>query len=147
MNKERMLMLADLLEEIKEHQFNIEYWVSDYDPESGEYVVDDSASDIVDYSVYKCESAACIAGWAVALKNDMKVSEQDVTEIEEKAADYLGLTTWEAKKLFYFDTRSIWNERADELGYQREHYLAHQVKAVDAAFAIRRIVDGEWSLS
>jgi len=142
MNKERMLLLAELLETIKPHKFNIETWVSEYD-EACEW---HSSPDYVDLSAYNCSSAACIAGWAVAMKNDLTVNNLKAGDVEQEAENYLGLNHREAQSLFYYGSDSIYEKHRDDLGILPEELLAKTITAKHAAMTIRKVVDGEWSL-
>lgn len=143
MNKERMLLLAELLETIKPHKFNIETWVSVYDEQCDWH----SSPDYVDLSAYNCDSAACVAGWAVAMKNDLTVNQLHCRTIEEEAAKYLELTVREAQHLFYYGEESIYGQHRSELGILEDEPLAKAVTAKHAAMTIRKVVDGEWSLA
>lgn len=142
MNKERMLLLAELLETIKPHKFNIETWVSEYDEACDWH----SSPDYVDLSAYNCNSAACVAGWAVAMKNDLTVDQLSCRTIEEEAMKYLELTYSEAQYLFYYGDDSIYGQNRSELGILEGEPLSQAVTAKHAAMTIRKVVDGEWSL-
>lgn len=142
MNKERMLLLAELLETIKPHKFNLETWVSVYDEECNWH----SSPDYVDLSAYNCNSAACVAGWAVAMKNDLTVDDLQCRTVEEEAIEYLGLNYREAQHLFYYGSDSIYEQHRSELGILEGEPLAIAVTAKHAAMTIRKVVDGEWSL-
>jgi len=143
MNKERMLLLAELLETIKPHKFNIETWVSVYDAERDWHC----SHDYVDLSAYNCNSAACIAGWAIAMKNDLTVDQLHCRTVEEEAAKYLELTVYEAQHLFYYGDDSIYGQHRSELGILEDEPLAKAVTAKHAAMTIRKVVEGEWSLA
>jgi len=139
MNKERMILLADLLDSIKPEKFNIVYWTSDYNPDEDEHYCQD---DIVDLSVYNCNTAGCIAGWAVAMKNDLQVNDVRLDHVEEIAKDYLDLTHEESQRLFYYGSASVWSDYGEQLGlYDNEKLTASQ-----AAIALREIAAGNWEL-
>lgn len=142
MNKERMLLLAELLETIKPHKFNIETWISEYDEACDWH----SSPDYVDLSAYNCNSAACVAGWAVAMKNDLTVNQLSCRTVEEEATEYLGLNYREAQHLFYYGEESVYGQHRDELGILEHEPLQNAVTAKHAAMTIRKVVDGEWSL-
>jgi len=142
MNKERMLLLAELLETIKPHKFNIETWVSVYDEECNWH----SSPDYVDLSAYNCNSAACVAGWAVAMMNDLTVDQLHCRTVEDEATEYLGLTVREAHHLFYYGSDSIYHQHRSELGILEDEPLTKAVTAKHAAMTIRKVVEGEWSL-
>lgn len=140
MNKERMLLLADLLDTIQPQQFNIQYWTSDYDEDSGDHF----CQDMVDLSAYKCNTAACIAGWAVALENDLEVVDCNINTIEDRAVNYLDLTDEQRHRLFYYSSLSIWAEHAYEVGLGEDS--ADDLSSKGAAYGLRKIVSGEWEL-
>ena len=139
MNKERMILLADLLDSIKPEKFNITYWASDYNEYTTDYSCQD---DIADLSVYNCNTAGCIAGWAVAMKNDLQVNDVYLDRVEEIAKDYLDLTYEESQRLFYYGNASVWSEYGEKLGC----YDNEKVTASQAAITLRKIVAGEWEL-
>lgn len=139
MNKERMILLADLLDSIKPEKFNIVYWTSDYNPDEDQHYCQD---DIVDLSVYNCNTAGCIAGWAVAMKNDLQVNDVRLDHVEEIAKDYLDLSYEESQRLFYYGSASVWSDYGEQLGiYDNEKLTASQ-----AAIALRKIAVGDWEL-
>ena len=137
MNKERMMMLADLLDSLPEEKFDLTYWINDREQE-------EETPDYVDLSVYDCNTTACIAGWAVALKNDLAVDELYCGDVEKEAGEYLGLSRQEMQRLFYYGIETIWNDHADELdcGFPYEDTVTSKI----AATAIRNIAQGKWEL-
>ena len=137
MNTERMMMLADLLDSLPEEKFELAYWVNDRRQE-------EDAPNYVDLSVYDCDTTACIAGWAVALKNDLAVDNLYCGDVETQAGEYLDLTMNEAKRLFYYGTETIWSDYADELGC--EFPYDYSVTNKMAAKAVRNIAQGKWEL-
>ena len=148
MNKERMLLLADLLEELPEHKFSIEYWASEWDDEHQEHFSQENG-DYVYLSGYDCTTAGCVAGWAVAMKNDMAIKnelEMDAGAIEHDAAVYLGLNRFQANDLFYYGSDSIYGRYAGELGLNTDQSLGPQITKKHASIAVRKVAEGEWSL-
>lgn len=139
MNTERMMMLADLLDSLPEEKFNIAYWVSHVDSSDM-----NEPEDYVDLSVYNCNSAACIAGWAVALKNDLNAGSVYCGDIEKDAAEYLELTPQEKSRLFYYGSDTIWGDYYDVLGCEQP--FEHSVTNKMAATAVRNIAQGKWEL-
>ena len=139
MNTERMMMLADLLDSLPEEKFNIAYWVSNVDSNDI-----DEPEDYIDLSVYNCNSAACIAGWAVALKNDLNAGSVYCGDIEKDAAEYLELTNQERYRLFYYGIDTVWGDYAETLGC--ESPFEHSVTNKMAATAVRNIAQGKWEL-
>lgn len=182
MNKERMLLLADLLDNLKPVQFNMSEWFSYvFDPNND---LADSNSKMLDSSYdptweeqgdlsfnqkgvqvmngYDCKAAACIAGWAVVMKNDFALNrpEEEVIQggwkddfshipVMVEAKEYLDLTTDEAKYLFTSqgDGDDFWVRYQEELGYTGEWEIQlEQVTPKMASKAIRNVVAGEWEL-
>jgi hypothetical protein len=139
MNKERMILLADLLDSIKPEKFNIIYWASDYNEDTTDY---SCQGDIVDLSVYNCNTAGCIAGWAVAMKNDLQVNDVYLDRIEEMAKDYLDLSYEESQRLFYYGGSSVWSDYGEQLGLDDNEKLTGS----QAAIALREIAAGNWEL-
>jgi len=107
MNKERMLLLADLLDNLKPVQFNMSEWFSYvYDPDDD---LADSNSSMLDPSYnptweeqgnlsftqrsvqvmngYDCKAAACIAGWTVVMKNDFALNRPEEEVIQGRWKD------------------------------------------------------------
>ena len=142
MNKNRMLMLAELLETIPPVKFNIEYWASNYIEDTDEHSVQD---DFTVLSGYDCSTAGCVAGWAVALKNDMAIENYRTDRIEEDAMEYLDLNRYEAQSLFYYGNDSIYAKYAGDLGLNNDFLLGHQIEAKHAAIAVRKLAEEEWS--
>jgi len=147
MNKERMLLLADLLEGLPEYKFSIEYWASEWDDEHQEHVNQDDG--YVYLSGYDCTTAGCVAGWAIAMKNDMAIKndlEMDAGDIEHGAAAYLGLNRFQANDLFYYGSDSVYARYAGELGLNTDQLLGHQITQKHASIVVRKVAEGEWSL-
>lgn len=138
MNTERMFLLADLLDSLPPEKFNLSYWVSEIYDEGY------SNDDYCDLSAYNCNSAACIAGWAVALKNDLNAGSVYCGDIEMDAAEYLGLTLQERNRLFYYGSDTIWNTHRETLGC--EIPFEDTVTNKMAATAVRNIAQGKWEL-
>lgn len=132
MNKEKLLELADFLESIPDERFNLnrftcsfedDIWANEHD----EVIIDGrnyESSDFVDLNV--CNTAGCIAGWAIALNNNGHANIGFITtaayadSICLRAGYYLGLNLEEAKQLFYVTGyESVWNRYA----YDYKHLL------------------------
>lgn len=155
MNKQRMLLLADLLDSIKPEKFNLTYWASNvkHDPIDDHYSYFCQDGEYVDLSVYNCNTAGCVAGWAVALKNDLNVVLTDdgadgikIFNVESQAREYLDLTHDESTSLFYYGCNSIWSKYSEELGLDdTEIGYDNAVKSHHAALLIRYIAEGKWS--
>ena len=137
MNTQRMMILADLLDSLPEEKFELAYWVNDRRQEG-------ETPDYVDLSVYDCNTTACIAGWAVALKNDLAVDNLYCGDVEVQAGDYLGLNRQEMQRLFFYGLDTIWSDHADELGCESPY--DYTVTNKMAAKAVRNIAQGKWEL-
>jgi hypothetical protein len=146
MNKERMLLLADLLETITPEKFNIENWTLDihHDLYGDSGATYSNQYHHASLSAYDCGTAGCIAGWAVAMKNDLDLKNFPAASVATEACDYLGLTEDQGRSLFYFGETTIWGKYRDDLGFDEAHGYADQIKAKHAAYALRQIADGEW---
>jgi len=147
MNKERMLLLADLLEELPENKFSIEYWACEWNDEDQEHINQDDG--YIYLSGYDCTTAGCVAGWTIAMKNDMEVKndlEMSASDIEHGAAEYLGLNRFQANDLFYYGSDSVYGRYAGELGLNTDQLLGHQITQKHASIVVRKVAEGEWSL-
>jgi hypothetical protein len=179
MNKERMLLLADLLDQLKPVKFNMGDWFSTYDG----YVYDDMSQgeDPSDHAElefttnnyqqmngYDCNSAACIAGWAVVMKHDFALDRPEEATVTGnsfmkdlshmpvliEACEYLGLTRKQGLDLFTKDDNSVWERSAEDLGLdESENYQMYDSVDLDditpkiAAKLIRMVVNGEVALN
>lgn len=145
MNKGRMLLLADLLEKIPEQQFYIGNWFSTVYDFDG-YESQASAAN-VKLSIHDCNTAGCIAGWAVALKNDLDL-DAFVLNPQDQAKDYLGLDDFQAYKLFFtYPPDCVWKVYSDELGITfNSRGETTEVTNKQASIAVRKIAEGEWVL-
>lgn len=161
MNIENMTRLANFLENIESERFNIAEWVSfieRYDGGEIEYM----SSDVISMNV--CDTAGCIAGWAVCLMNggevyilDDNYYESDylssmenknairLAEVSRKAADWLGLTSWEAQRLFVPDGWSVWDKYASDYGLEKDNGMNFysNIHPKYAADMLRRLANNE----
>lgn len=145
MNKERMYVLADLIETISPEKFNISNWTLDVEPlpdGSGHHYVNQEID--ANLSAYDCGTAGCIAGWAVALKNDLDLKSFPLGSVAIEACDYLGITMEEGQSLFYFGQNSIWHKYYSELGFYEDWGYEKQIESKHAAYALRELADGNW---
>lgn len=132
MNKEKLLELADFLESIPDERFNLNRFTCSFEDdiwenEYNEVIIDGrsyESSDFVDLNV--CNTAGCIAGWAIALNNNGYANIGLITTSDYadaiclRAGYYLGLDLEQAKQLFYVsEPESIWNRYA----YDYKHLL------------------------
>lgn len=125
MNVQIMNRLADFLDNLQPNRFNMEYWISQYEPEVDNDTGGFVAGDIVDVNV--CNTAACVAGWTVALFNGGRFDHLDYMHNPDTAyigvnmevdrwsglpfsfaRKILGLTETQARRLFYCDKNSIY---------------------------------------
>lgn len=99
----------------------------------------------------QCNTTACIAGWAIANeffnKNEDPINKFNNGDFgaESLGAQILGLTSYEASRLFFCDENSIWVEYAQDYGYNfdvdiPESWNIHPKHAADL---LRRIANGE----
>lgn len=164
-----MLKLADLLEILPSERFNMDYWFS--------YVSEDDFGKPAYESSYNvalndCGTAGCVAGWTMALANDGVYDfeagrqSQDGTnwlyfsDMEDMAANYLGLTHFEAQQLFHAGSDyNLWVKYGTELGvgskvrkyYDEDDNVTYQrildTEQIDPAVAsvlLRGLVDGRF---
>jgi len=183
MNKERMLLLADLLDQLKPVKFNMGDWFStyegnEYDTASLGYVHDDTivgdnpddhaelrfvTNHYQQMNGYDCNSAACIAGWAVVMKHDfaldrpqeVTIGDRFLTDLSHmpvliEACDYLGLTYQQGYDLFTKADNSVWDRHAEELGLDKtDNFEMHDYVDLDditpkiAAKLVRMVISGE----
>jgi hypothetical protein len=169
MNKAFMLKLADLLEILPSERFNMDYWFS--------YVSEDSFGKPTYESSYNvalnnCGTAGCVAGWTMALANDGVYDFEAVREVqdgtnwlyfsdmEDMAANHLGLTHFEAQQLFHVSNDSnLWIKYAKELGLDSKVHKYYDdydnvtdqqmlvTESIDPAVAsvlLRGLVDGRF---
>lgn len=164
MNKERMLKLADAIENADKSQFHLGSWFGQRSIENDEW------SDMVSYrgevgqyfsqfpNEMQCGTTACIAGWAVAMKFNFDPKAYVETTVEDVAAEYLEINKGQAFRLFFANQNSVWADHQDEYGYRvvekdiedddciveydiepREWDVTNK----DAAHLLRRIAKGE----
>jgi len=117
MNVDNMIKLAELIESLPEKKFNMTYWTSEIQGFTHDGNVTHYANnDKIDY--YDCTTAGCIAGWAIALKNNLRAetlianSSDNIATIKSEASDFLGLTVQEGNNLFLMESSSIWFDHA-----------------------------------
>lgn len=148
MNKERMLLLADLLDQLKPVKFNMGDWFSTYnghvynDLSQGEDPDDHAELEFTtnhyqQMNGYDCNSAACIAGWTLVMKHDFALDRPEEVTVGNRylsdlshmpvlieACDYLGLTRKQGSDLFTKDDDSVWDRHAEDLGLDHtDNYL------------------------
>lgn len=108
MKTKKIRLLAEFIESIDETRFNIKSWSSKYDYEDEYY----RPSDVIDLNF--CDTAGCIAGWAIALENggraefDPGSSPENAMKNCRTGSEILGLTYEQGAKLFFMDENSVW---------------------------------------
>lgn len=177
MNKERMLQVADLIENAPKEQFHMGSWFGKYDftyatenselkdlwqtdnvkwnnlSKRDENIFDAVEQQVVDKDIptmLKCNTTACIAGWALvgAYNSNYKYAVDAAIPVAYNAQIYLGLTDAEAYQLFYCEDNSIWAKVADEykLDFNCSEVDEWSINPKIAADVLRRIAKGELSL-
>jgi len=161
MNKERMLELAELLENANPKHFHLGSWFGFHNQIRWSPVVsgDIKLSDLITDTNNQigCGTTACIAGWAIAMKYNFNAEHTPKEEIGREAAEYLGITEEQMYRLFYADEDSIWAELQEDYGfevgerdvdgYYQEFDCQHwNVSNKDAAHIIKKIVSGQIEL-
>lgn len=161
MYPDRMIELAQFLDDLEPRKFNMVYWYS-YD-NGGWY--SEIPTQLIDGN--ECGTAACIAGWAVLFSNNMILdrnyentvvleSNDDGVRlpIMKEAAEYFGLSIGEAMRLFTNTTLSPWNKYQNDFGFDEEDLEYVQtggdpmevISNSQAANMLRKVANGEWSL-
>jgi len=157
MNVDNMMKLADFLDNIDSDRFNIADWVSEI--EAYDDGVEYRFGDILDQNI--CQTAGCIAGWALALRNggQLVVVDEDsydfynnpnamlLADVKTDAGEWLGLNFEEADQLFIPNAYSIWHEYASDYGLERDSGMNFysNIHPKYAADMLRRIATGEVS--
>jgi hypothetical protein len=156
MNVDNMIKLAELIESLPEKKFNMTYWSSEIQGFTHDGNVTYYANNQkIDY--YDCTTAGCIAGWAIALKNNLRAdlmvanSADNVAGIKEIACNFLGLTKEEGDNLFLMESSSIWFDHAfvDFDIFHEENGTGIDPDSITnkmAAEVLRKIISGEVSL-
>jgi hypothetical protein len=156
MNKENMIKLAELIESLPEKKFNMTYWTSEIQGFTHDGNVTHYANNQkIDY--YDCTTAGCIAGWAIALKNNLRAEIVEansvirIAEIKAIACDFLGLTKQEGDNLFLMESSSIWFDHAfkDFDIFHEENGTGIDPDSITnkmAAEVLRKVISGEVSL-
>lgn len=154
MNRENILKLALVLEDLTDDRFDINHWVSENHS--------CSESDVLDLT--DCGTAGCVAGWALAIKHNGKVELYDgyeddilelgldkphyiVSDVPCVAAEWLGLPRAFADKIFFPDYQSLWHRYKDD--YQLKSSSNHcdyynKIHPKHAADILHRILSGEF---
>ena len=156
MNKERMLQLADFIEKLPEHKFEMQYWISqkvkkenylgeeywkiDYAPTIGNRFVKDLLEPL------DCGTACCIAGWATAIENNFKpiAIMQDEKSIETRGKEWLDLSYEQAQNLFLINIDTVWSYYIEKCSFyiNEDEDCFTDISNKDAALVIRDVANG-----
>lgn len=160
MRKDRILALAQFLENLPEVKFNMNHFFSIYDDEQ-ECVRDTIGQDFFIKSANECGTAGCIAGWAIFVMSTEMETAQDgriKNEIESillsdtiwrtsssKASKYLGISPAVGEKLFYADSGSFWDKYSEYLDIEGSGRFIDwdSIKPSDAAVILRMLANDE----
>lgn len=114
MNKERMLKIVELLENLPDNKFNMERWIAnpkiDTKPQEEKLQIIKDTGGLF-YEPFDCGTSACIAGWTVMFMNDFKpIDNSDYMHetINRRAANWLELSDKEMELIFYLGSDSLW---------------------------------------
>ena len=151
MNVDNMTKLADLLDRLPAKKFNMEYWTSEIigDTHSGN-VTYYCNNEYIDY--YDCKTAGCIAGWVLALKNDLRAFDVPVSiaTLKGDACEFLGLTYEQGDKLFLMSEDTVWYDihfSDFDIFYDDDGKLTADLITNDMAVKVlRNIISGEVDL-
>jgi hypothetical protein len=164
MNHTKMLELANFMENLESERFNMGYWVSyfDYDEDDQRNIYQEN--EVLD--IHDCNTAGCIAGWAVALENGglFDIGDQSLQNsygydfgIKGTARNILGLSQSESDRLFLFSSESVWFDYRKDYDltefyeYRNDENILYaideeEIKPKHVADMLRRIVSGEVKL-
>ena len=157
MNVDNMTKLADLLERLPEEKFNMTHWSSEFkyiDGHSEKNKKKYVQSQYIDY--YDCNTAGCIAGWAIALKNNLR-SEMpnagnigNIEVIKYEACQFLGLSESQGENLFLMGLSTVWYDvqfHDFDIFYDSEHEVTSDlITNKMAAKVLRKVISGEVDL-
>ena len=153
MNVDNMTKLADLLERLPEKKFNMEYWTSEIvgDSHNGNVAYYNHNNGNIDY--YDCNTAGCIAGWTIALKNNLRsfdVPIHSVVTLKEEACEFLGLSYEQGDALFLMGEDTVWYDihfSNFDIFYDDDGKLTADFITNDMAVKVlRNIISGEVDL-
>ena len=156
MNKERMLQLADYIEKLPEHKFEMQYWISQKIQKENSYGEDywkiDYAptmnSDLTKglLEPLDCGTACCIAGWATAIESNFKPIAiiQDGKTIEDRAREWLDLSHEQGLNLFLINIDTVWTYYLQKCDFDliEDEDCFTNITNKDAALVIRDVANG-----
>ena len=151
-----MLQLADFIEKLPEHKFEMQYWISqkvkkenylgeeywkiDYAPTIGNRFVKDLLEPL------DCGTACCIAGWATAIENNFKpiAIMQDEKSIETRGKEWLDLSYEQAQNLFLINIDTVWSYYIEKCSFyiNEDEDCFTDISNKDAALVIRDVANG-----
>lgn len=151
MNKERMLQLADYIENLPTNKFDMTHWLNYKSKnELGHWVIDrsifENQTDEFLMEPLDCGTVCCIAGWATAIESNFEpiaIVQYNIT-IEQRAKDWLGLTDTQADNLFMTNINTVWlwyYEKCNFLLNQSEDRF-YDITNKEAALVLRDIANG-----
>jgi hypothetical protein len=153
MNKERMLQLADYIEKLPEHKFEMQYWISQKVKKENylgeEYWKTDYAPLGDSKTLVEpldCGTACCIAGWATAIENNFKpiAIMQDDKSIETRGKEWLDLSYEQAQNLFLINIDTVWTYYIEKCSFyiNEDEDCFTDIANKDAALVIRDVANG-----
>jgi len=173
MNKKAMLEIADLIQRSDAKSFHMGSWFgrntefddldddAQYEMEGLGFGPGDKVNvstysswlnmeDIVDQDFQnslKCDTTACIAGWAV-FNAWLQDKDRKFGQVQTEASEILDLSWLESKRLFFCEEGSIWDEVAHEyeFDYDRDHPETWDLPNIMVASVLRRIANGDLKL-
>lgn len=153
MNKDRMLQLADYIEDLPEHKFEMQYWISQKvkkEYSNGEEYWKTDYAPVFNVDIFleplDCGTACCIAGWATAIENNFKpiAMMQDDKTIEDRGREWLDLTYAQANNLFLMNIDTVWTYYIEKcnFGLNEDEGSFVNITNKDAALVIRDVANG-----
>ena len=148
-----MLQLADYIEKLPEHKFEMQYWISQKVQKENSYGEDYWKTDYAPLGdsirliePLDCGTACCIAGWATAIENNFKpiAIVQNGQSIENRALEWLDLTEKQGQNLFLINIDTVWTYYLEKcnFGLIEDEDCFTDVTNKDAALVIRDIANG-----
>ena len=148
-----MLQLADYIENLPEHKFEMQYWLSQKVKKENylgeEYWKTDYAPLGSSKSLIEpldCGTACCIAGWATAIENNFKPIAiiQDDKTIETRGREWLDLSIEQANNLFLMNIDTVWTYYIEKCRFyiSEDEGCFTDITNKDAALVIRDVANG-----
>ena len=148
-----MLQLADYIEDLPEHKFEMQYWISQKvkkEYSNGVYFWKTDYAPVFNVDIFleplDCGTACCIAGWATAIENNFKpiAMMQDDKTIEDRGREWLDLTYAQANNLFLMNIDTVWTYYIEKcnFGLSEDEDCFTDITNKDAALVIRDVANG-----